>query len=66
MLPDPGGFVFEWQPSTGRFYSVLWSPNLYTNFTLLESGLEFPQNTFTDTLHGAENAGFYNIDVQLE
>ena len=35
-------------------------------FTSLVSGIEYPQNSYTDTTHNAESASFYKIDVQLK
>jgi len=61
------GFVIQWDPSVeGRAYSVGWTNDLSGTFTSMVSGIEFPQNSYTDTLHGAEGAGFYKVDVQLK
>jgi hypothetical protein len=61
------GFVLQWNPSvSNREYAVSWINDLSGSFTSLVSGIEFPQNSYTDTLHGAEGTGFYKIEVQLK
>ncbi|NLX25725.1 MAG: PKD domain-containing protein [Lentisphaerae bacterium] len=64
--PDSGGFVADWTSVEGRTYSVFWSPALDTDFELLQDGIEYPQNSYTDTVHSAESAGFYQIGVRLK
>jgi len=62
---DPGGFVIEWEPSIpGRLYTVNWSTNLATNFMPLATGIEAPQNSYTDTVHDAEDQCFYTVEAQ--
>ncbi|MBT3397133.1 MAG: hypothetical protein HN423_08140, partial [Alphaproteobacteria bacterium] len=66
-VPIAAGFVVEWDPSVGdREYSIFWTNELTGVFQSLETGIEFPQNSYTDTTHAAEGAGFYQIDVQLK
>ncbi len=59
-------FVVEWISIPDRLYSVQWSTNLVAGFQTLESGIEYPQHSYTDTLHNAESDGFYKVDVELE
>lgn len=60
-------FMIQWNPSvSNREYAVSWTNDLSGVFTSLVSGIEFPQNSYTDILHGAEGAGFYKVEVQLK
>jgi len=59
-------FVVEWISIPDRLYSVQWTTNLMAEFQVLETGLEHPQNSYTDTVHGAGNTGFYKINVELK
>ncbi|MBN2704474.1 MAG: hypothetical protein JXR23_09715, partial [Pontiellaceae bacterium] len=60
------GFVVEWLSVEDRVYSVLWRGSLTNANDLLQDGIEYPQNSYTDTLHAAESTGFYQIEVQLK
>ena len=57
--------ILGWSGTTGRYYNVLWATNLMSEFQLLDSDLEYPQNTYTDLLHSAEDKGFYKVEVRL-
>jgi hypothetical protein len=59
-------FTIEWPSVTGRVYNVLWTPSLNEPFASLESGIAFPRNSYTDTVHSAKSTGYYRIVVQLE
>ena len=48
-------FVVEWISIPDRLYSVQWSTNLVSGFQFLETGIEHPQNSYTDTTHNAES-----------
>jgi hypothetical protein len=68
-LAEVGGtncFVVEWISIPDRLYRVQWTTNLLSGFQTLETGIEYPQNNYTDTTHNAESASFYKIDVQLK
>ncbi len=61
------GYTVEWAPSvSNREYALLWTGNLTNGFQTLESGIEFPQSSYTDTVNGAQSEGFYQIEVQLK
>jgi hypothetical protein len=62
----PTGFVIEWTSVEDRSYSVGWGKTLTNDYNVLEEGIEYPQNSYTDTLHNAESTGFYQIEVQLK
>lgn len=64
--PVPEGFVVNWNSVEGRKYGVYWTDSLSDGFQTLVSDLPYPVNSFTDTLHTAEDGGFYYIDVQLD
>jgi formylglycine-generating enzyme len=59
----PTGFVIEWTAVEDRTYSVEWRRTLTNDYELLQHGIEYPQNSYTDTLHNAESTGFYQIMV---
>ena len=65
-LNDGSGFVVEWNALSNRYYDVLWSTNLENDFELLSSDLEYPKNSYTDTVHGVDPKIFYRIDVRLK
>jgi lysophospholipase L1-like esterase len=56
--------TISWSSETGRLYSVYWSPDLLSGFEVLASNLT--AGIFTDTTHGAESQGFYQITVNPE
>ena len=61
------GFMVEWEPVvSGRWYHVQWTNELTNSFMNLSPDIEFPQNRYTDTVHHAEAAGFYQVDVRLK
>ena len=60
------GFVVEWLSVEDRVYSVLWRGSLTNTCDVLQDGIEYPQNSYTDTVHKAESAGFYQIGVRLK
>jgi hypothetical protein len=56
----------QWDVLPGRLYSVSWSPDLNNNFTVLQSGIEYPVNSYTDTAHSGDARGFYIVAAQLK
>jgi len=58
--------VVAWPSFTNRTYTVQWADNLTNSFQPLEPTVDYPQNSYTDTLHGVEREGFYKVDVQLK
>ena len=64
--PSGGEFILSWDAVTGRVYSIYWQTNLTDAFQTLETGIRYPQNSYTDRVHNAEDQGFYWIDVGLE
>ena len=57
------GYELEWHSVSGRVYSVLWSSNLYSEFTPIAESVEYPRNSYTDQIYNAREAGFYRIGV---
>jgi PKD repeat protein/peptidoglycan/xylan/chitin deacetylase (PgdA/CDA1 family) len=55
----------QWDAVSGRVYSVYWTTNLLSGFQPLETNILWPQNSWTDAVHGAQADGFYRIRVQL-
>jgi hypothetical protein len=61
------GFTIEWAPCVaGRRYRVLWTPCLTNSFQPLQDNLEYPQNSYTDTVHNGDSAGFYKVEVYMQ
>jgi uncharacterized protein (TIGR03790 family) len=63
--PLTSASTLQWQSASGRVYSVYWTTNLITGFQPLETNILWPQNSWTDTVHGAQGGGYYRIKVQL-
>ena len=67
VVLEAAGFVIQWDPPiSDRWYGVSWAASLSNGFQTLESEIEFPQNNYTDTLHGAKSQGYYKVDVKLK
>ena len=64
--PEASGFVVEWMAATGRVYNVFWTSSLDQDFQPLEIGIHYPQDSYTDTVHSVESAGYYRVVVMLE
>lgn len=59
--------VVEWSSVSGRVYNISWTTNLLDGFQLLNPvELEYPINSYTDTVHSVESKSFYKIDVRLK
>ena len=63
-LPTSGR-VLSWDAAAGRVYSIEWTPSLTESFQTLKSGIVWPQNSWTDTVHTVETKGYYRITVRL-
>ncbi len=58
--------VITWDALEGREYSVWGCENLiYNNFELLASGINYPVNSYTDTLIQVQGSCVYKVDVRL-
>jgi len=55
--------VFDWLSTPGRVYTIYWASDLFNGFSLMQSN--YTGGVFTDTVHSANNDGFYRIEVQL-
>jgi hypothetical protein len=62
----PGSFVVNWPSVADREYRVFWTDHLTNAFQPLGPVLEYPQSSYTDTVHDAEPSGFYKVEVQLK
>ena len=56
--------VTDWRADKGVDY-LQTADSLTNSFQSLATDLPYPQNSYTDTTHTAEDAGFYFIDVQM-
>ena len=57
--------TLHWTATSGRVYSVYWTTNLLNGFQPLETNIVWPQNSWTDAVHGAQGGNFYRIGAQL-
>ncbi len=64
--PDSDGPIVQWNPVSGRVYSVYWASSLSNPFTLLQSNVFWSADGFIDRDHASDEQGYYKIDVQLE
>jgi hypothetical protein len=60
-----GSFILEWPATDGREYRVYWAESLTNSFSQQGDPIYAPVNSYTDTTHAAEEAGFYKVDVRL-
>ena len=65
-MPVGDEFLLEWDSVPGRTYSVYRSTNLASGFELLEGGMNYPRNSFTNAVDDTENSGFYRIRVDFQ
>ncbi len=61
-----GQFVIYWDSVTGRIYTVHWTTALTNGFTPVAGGIHYPQNSYTDDVHAAEEEGYYRVEVEME
>lgn len=71
MQPETTGaggcfYVLNWSSVSGRVYSANWTADLQQPFTPLQTGIEWPQSSYTDQTHQAETEGFYRVNVSLK
>ncbi len=64
--PTNGQFVICWDAVTGRVYSIEWASATTNTFAPIATDLAYPQNSYTDTLHQAEDCGFYKVEVEIK
>jgi Mlc titration factor MtfA (ptsG expression regulator) len=60
------GFIVQWPSVSARTYQVLWAQSLTNGFQQQGPMIDYPQNSYTDTVHNAEVHGFYKVRVQLK
>ncbi len=59
--------VIEWPSVSGRVYNIFWTTALELGFQPLNTEeIEYPVNSYTDTVHGVEAKCFYKMDVRLK
>ena len=60
---DRGRLV--WSSVPGRVYSIYWAPSLSSEFTPLVDGISYPENCFSDAVHGDTTPRFYKLVVNV-
>ena len=61
---SPGGRI-SWTGQPGRNYSVYWTTNLTSGFTLLQANISWTQSEFIDVVRTNALSGFYQVRVGL-
>ncbi|MDF7809536.1 hypothetical protein P4E94_19015 [Pontiellaceae bacterium B12219] len=62
---EDGSMVLFWDSVSNRVYNVNYANSLSEPFQTLETGIRYPQNSYTDRVERAESSGFYQIGVGL-
>ena len=63
-IPSASGMALKWTAFPMWKSTVMYSTNLVTMpFTGLTTGMVYPNNSFTDTVHRAGNQCFYKIEI---
>jgi hypothetical protein len=63
---SPGSFVVEWPAFSNRQYRVYRADSMTNLFNPISPVILYPQNSYTDTAHSAEDSGFYKVEVQVQ
>ncbi|HEY5654009.1 MAG TPA: S8 family serine peptidase [Pontiella sp.] len=63
-MRESGNIILEWESTPNRYYDINWTSNLLDGFQIIEADIEYPQNSFTDTVYNADSEGFYSISVR--
>ncbi|MDF7822656.1 hypothetical protein P4B35_01420 [Pontiellaceae bacterium B12227] len=58
--------TIDWFSISGRVYSVYWTDHLTNDWQMVTNGLPYTQNSWTDTSDSDEDAGFYQITIEME
>ena len=61
---SPGG-PLSWIGQPGRNYSVYWTSNLFSGFTLIQTNIPWTQNKFIDVAKTNAPTGFYQVRIGL-
>jgi hypothetical protein len=65
LRPLTSGRILRWSAVSGRVYSVYWTTNLLSGFQPQASNILWPQNSWTDVVHGTEIKNFYRLNVRM-
>ncbi len=58
------GGTLRWTGQLGRRYSVYWTTNLLSGFTLVQADIQADSAEFTDAVHTNQTSGFYQVRVR--
>lgn len=58
-------FTISWNAASNRVYDVLWAPRLGEGFQYLTTGITYPQNSYTDTVHTVSDSCYYRILTRM-
>jgi len=57
--------VLQWNMVSNRLYTIYWTSNLLSGFPPSPLATNITAGAFTDTVHSANDDGFYRIEVDL-
>jgi hypothetical protein len=55
--------VIQWDTLTGREYNLYSTTNLYDGFTLLQGGMLYPQNSYTNASVMTNQSFFFKLEA---
>ena len=59
--PDAAATVLNWSAVSGRLYDVYWTSNLLYSFEPLQLNIPWTQASYTSSVPGSVESGFYQI-----
>ena len=59
-------FVVNWNCFSNRDYTVEWTTNLLSEFQAEKTGIEYPHNSYTDSVHNSAHLGFYKVNINFK
>jgi len=54
-----------WTAKPSRLHNVEWAPSLASNFVVIASDIPWPVESYLDTTHTNDPAGFYRVNIHL-
>lgn len=58
--------ILEWTAFPMWESEVRWTGDLIDGFQSLAAGIDYPLNSYTDTVGSAESSGFYEVEVRMK
>ncbi|MDF7801336.1 lamin tail domain-containing protein [Pontiellaceae bacterium B1224] len=64
QIVENSHYIISWDAISNRIYGVRWAPQLDEEFQHLKTGIAYPQDSYTDTVHSVNDQGFYDVSVE--